>query len=340
MKSMKISFKEALELDNNIFIDLRSEDEFNHSHITNAINIPILDNLQRHLVGLMYKENGKEKAVDLGYDLTSNKVDFIINQIADISKTHNVSLYCARGGMRSSSVYNLLLSFKFKNIYLIEEGYKGYRNYIISSFSEIIKNKKFYVLQGNSGTGKTKILRELNKIKVSVLNLELLAKNSGSVFGEMPYNEKVSQKQFENDIFYSIYNSKDIIFTESENKRISNLLIPQQVYIKILKSDHILIETNLENRVQIIKEDYLNNIDKQKVKNSISKLKSKLGNRLLTELEELIDNDLFEEFIKKILVEYYDKYYNKYFDDKLYNYIMKIEYSSINEVINKLIELV
>ena len=64
---------EKLLLNNTPFIDLRSEIEFSRGSIPNAINIPILNTLERDLVGKIYKSQGKLKAIELGEDLTKGR---------------------------------------------------------------------------------------------------------------------------------------------------------------------------------------------------------------------------------------------------------------------------
>ena len=46
-----------------IFIDVRSPKEFEEAHIPNAVNIPVFDNLERELIGTLYKTEGKRTAI-------------------------------------------------------------------------------------------------------------------------------------------------------------------------------------------------------------------------------------------------------------------------------------
>ena len=48
-----ISFQEALELNNPVFIDLRSPSEFSRGSIPGAINISLLDDQERDIIGLL-----------------------------------------------------------------------------------------------------------------------------------------------------------------------------------------------------------------------------------------------------------------------------------------------
>ena len=51
------------------WIDVRSEGEFEAGHIIGSINIPILNNEHRILVGTSYKQEGKDSAEELGYTI-------------------------------------------------------------------------------------------------------------------------------------------------------------------------------------------------------------------------------------------------------------------------------
>ena len=52
-----------------LLIDTRSEKEYEKAHIPGAVNIPILNNEHRHIVGTIYKEEGRQAAVMKGFEL-------------------------------------------------------------------------------------------------------------------------------------------------------------------------------------------------------------------------------------------------------------------------------
>ena len=59
-----INIEDALKLENTIFIDVRTEKEYNDDHILNAHNIPLFSNDEHHEVGTIYKKEGKHEAID------------------------------------------------------------------------------------------------------------------------------------------------------------------------------------------------------------------------------------------------------------------------------------
>ena len=46
-----------------LLIDVRSPSEYYKGHMPNSINIPLFDNDERSIIGKIYKNNGKEKAI-------------------------------------------------------------------------------------------------------------------------------------------------------------------------------------------------------------------------------------------------------------------------------------
>ena len=62
-------FLDKFEEEKLLLLDARSEGEFDHAHIPGAINVPLLNNEHRHLVGIEYKKKGREAAVALGFEL-------------------------------------------------------------------------------------------------------------------------------------------------------------------------------------------------------------------------------------------------------------------------------
>ena len=56
------------------FIDVRSPSEFNQGSIPLSINIPILNDMEREIVGKAFKSSGQEIAKKIGHQLVSGKI--------------------------------------------------------------------------------------------------------------------------------------------------------------------------------------------------------------------------------------------------------------------------
>ena len=127
----KINIEEALKLDNVIFIDVRTEEEHAEDNILDAYNMPLFNNEERAEVGTIYKKQGKHEAIQRGFDFVSYKLKDIYLKATELANEYdNIVVYCARGGMRSGSIVNLLSSLGI-SVYQLDGGYKAYRNYVI-----------------------------------------------------------------------------------------------------------------------------------------------------------------------------------------------------------------
>ena len=50
------------------WIDVRSPKEYEHAHIPNAMSLPIFSDEERHIIGTLYKQESREKAISKGLD--------------------------------------------------------------------------------------------------------------------------------------------------------------------------------------------------------------------------------------------------------------------------------
>lgn len=321
MKTIKI--KDALNLKKVIFIDVRTEAEYNEDSILNAVNIPLFKNEEREDVGTLYKNHGKDEAIKKGFDYASYKLKDIYLQSNELSnKYDHIVVYCARGGMRSGSVVNLLASLGVE-VYQLEGGYKAYRNFVLDYLNSIMDTKKFIVVHGLTGAGKTDLLYMLEDQGIDNIDLEGLAKNSGSTFGFITHDKKPpSQKKFETKIFEDLYFSKsDYIFIESESKRVGHVSVPNEIYEAIIRDGyHVLLECSLENRVKRLCRDYIdekNNLDI--LKDCINKFRKRLGNERIDRYILLLEEGKYEDLVEKYLVEYYDPLYMHSVEKYTYN---------------------
>ena len=339
MKTIKI--EDALKLEKTIFIDVRTEKEYLDDHILNAYNMPLFDNDEYCEVGTIYKQEGKHQAIDKGFDFVSPKLKDMYKVAKELSnKYEHIVIYCARGGMRSGSVANLLSSIGI-DLYKLEGGYKSYRNYVLDYLSAIMDKKQFIVLHGLTGVGKTELLIELDKNNMDIVDLEYMARNTGSVFGFITYDEKPqTQKTFESRIFESLFFSKsDYLFIESESKRVGHVLVPNDIYEGIVREGyHILVECDIKDRVKRLCKDYIydrNEDNIQALRQCISTFRKRLGNKTVDEYLELLDNEQYEELVEKFLVFYYDPLYMHSVNQYKYNDVIKFE--DINDITEKLI---
>ncbi len=339
MKTIKI--EDALKLKNTIFIDVRTQKEFDDDHILNAYSMPLFDNDEYSEVGTIYKQEGKHEAIDKGFDFVSPKLKDMYKTAKELSaKYDHIVIYCARGGMRSGSVANLFGCIGI-DLYKLEGGYKSYRNYVLDYLDNIMDKKQFIVLHGLTGVGKTELLVELNKNNIDMIDLENLARNTGSVFGFITYDEKPpTQKTFESRIFEKIFFAEsDYLFIESESKRVGHVLIPNNIYEAIIRDGyHILVECDIKDRVSRLCKDYIYDRGEDNIKSlqdCINTFRKRLGNKSVENYLELLNDKKYEEVVEQFLVNYYDPLYMHSVEKYKYDDIIKFE--DINDITNELI---
>ncbi|EPZ55291.1 tRNA 2-selenouridine synthase [[Clostridium] sordellii ATCC 9714] len=278
-----IDVKGALDLPNSIFIDVRTSAEFEEDHIVDAFHMPLFNDDEHKDIGTIYKMQGKHEAIQKGFDYVKDKLKHMYMEVLSLANEYdNIVIYCARGGMRSGSLVNMISTLGV-NVYQLEGGYKAYRNFVLNYFKTIMDTKNFIVLHGLTGVGKTDMLLKLEENDIDVIDLEGMAKNSGSTFGFIMFDEKPpTQKKFETKIFEKLYFSKsDYIFIESESKRVGHVNVPHEIYEGIIRDGyHVLMECSIKSRVDRLCSDYIYTDKKndEALIQCINKFRKRLGN--------------------------------------------------------------
>ena len=340
----EIDIDEALHRNDLVFVDVRSESEFEEDTIIGSYNIPVLNDEERKHVGYVYTQINKEEAKRIGLEYASRKLVTFYDKADEIRKSNkNIALFCFRGGMRSNSIARVLEIMGIK-VYLIKGGYKSYRKYVVKQLYNYKGKFKYIVLHGYTGTGKTKILSLLEKQGKSILNLEELAHNSGSVFGNIAFEgQSYSQKKFESLLLKKFQEFVgNYVFTESESKKVGRAVIPNFLMEDMEEGYHILIDTCLENRVKNIMDDYISISSFSKdieIEKAIMRLTQKLGIKKVDVLIEELNNKNYSLVIRELMISYYDPLY-RYSIEKIDKYDDVIEYSHIENALEQLNEFV
>ncbi len=304
-----------LKLDKTILFDVRSPSEYNYAHIPGAKSLPIFSDEERKIIGTVYKKESREKAIKIGLEFFGKKTVHLIENTESIL-LHNkfdlkeISIYCWRGGMRSSSMAWLFDLYGFK-VNLIIGGYKSYRTWALQQFEN---EYQLNIISGYTGSNKTGIIQELKKQNEPVIDLEKLAEHKGSAFGNLNLVPQPSQEYFENLLAFDLFKlnlsyPKNSIWIEDESQRIGQVNIPTP-FFKLMRSSPILFLTvPFELRLNHIIEGY-GKFEKEKLINAIIRIKKKLGGLETKQaINFLLENDIKSCFSE--LLKYYDKQYLK-----------------------------
>jgi tRNA 2-selenouridine synthase len=288
-----------------IILDVRSPGEYTQGHIPEAINFPLLSNEERAKVGICYKQEGRDSAVELGFEIVGPKcADFII-QAKQLAADKTVRIYCWRGGMRSESVGWLLEKAGF-NVTLLIGGYKGFRRWGQSLF-KIPQN--MIILAGKTGTGKTDILTALAVKGEQVLDLEKLANHRGSSYGSLGQPPQPTNEQFWNLIIihWAKLDRKKPVWIEAESKGIGICRIPQEMINQMKRSPTVEITRTQQERVESLVKIY-GNATIEELIIATKRIKKRLGDVRTKQAIELIQQQDLTSACQ-IILEYYDRTY-------------------------------
>lgn len=315
-------------------IDVRSPKEFAKGHIPGAKNIPLFSDEERAVVGTNYKQRSKYEAVLSGLQFVGPKLKTFVEQAKELAVDNQLVLYCWRGGMRSNSMAWLFETAGFK-VYLLKGGYKSYRQFNKNLFFEA---KKLYVIGGPTGSGKTALLKALEKNGEQVVDLEGIAHHKGSAFGSIGESNQLPNEQFENELF-QVWNKFDLtkpIWIEDESRSIGSNWIPEELYERMRKTRLFYLDIDKTFRINLLVNDYAN-VDDVKIREGIRKIKKRLGD----EPTNLALNALEEKnyrLVAEIALKYYDKTYAYGLSKRDPSSIVKITVSEFNlqEILNLL----
>lgn len=305
-----ITIEECSELRNRkelVLIDVRSPSEYNEASIPGSLNIPLFDDQERSEIGTLYKQVSVQAAKERGLEIVSAKLPSFIKTFANISE--NKVVFCWRGGMRSKTTATVL-SLMGIRVYRITGGYRAYRQYVVEQLREINFEPQSFVLHGNTGSGKTAILRKMKNNGHPVLDLEGLAGHRGSIFGGIglkAHNQKTFDSLLLDDLL--AYSQSSYVLFEAESRRIGNITVPDLMMDMRTNGYHINLEMPIEARVQQIIDDYKpwENIDD--CMRSFRIIKSRIHTPIAAEIETCLMSEKYHSAVELLLHYYYDPRY-------------------------------
>jgi tRNA 2-selenouridine synthase len=327
----KIDIKEFLELsEKNPVVDVRSPSEFNAGHIPGAINIPLFDDHQREVVGIKYKNTGRDNAIIQGIELTGPSMHLKLMDAIKTAKNGMLLVHCWRGGMRSEAMAWLFSLGDIKTE-VLDGGYKSYRHHILACLSG---KRKMIILGGMTGSSKTHILKYLKNLDHQVIDLERLANHKGSAFGAMGQPPQPSTEHFVNLLFNEWKQLKDNmpVWLEDESRNIGNVFMPDSFYDNMQEAPAIILLMDISTRMPRLIEEYLA-YPPEMIKESIMRISKRLGGDHTKEALNAVDAGNFAKAIE-ITLNYYDKAYMYSINRRRAKNIIQVETDTDDVAIN------
>lgn len=340
----------ALLLADTAFLDVRAPVEFSKGAFPTSINLPLMSDEERHLVGVRYKESGQNSAIELGAELVTPAIrqQRVARWREFVAQNPNSALYCFRGGLRSR-ITQLWLREAGIDIPLIEGGYKALRTFLIDTLDTLCADLELVLIGGRTGNGKTLLIRKLG----GTVDLESLANHRGSSFGGMA-SAQPSNIDFENAVSIELMKLNESgvkrVFLEDEARLIGRVCLPNTLISAMQDSQILILECDMQQRIQNCFNDYVPDLLNRYVRQlgdeegfgafrdhhrgSLTRIQKRFGGENYKRALELLelamdkhykhgDTSAYAEFIEMLLRDYYDPMYDYQLNKKLHRVLFK-----------------
>jgi tRNA 2-selenouridine synthase len=224
-------------------IDVRSPGEFALDRLPGAINLPVLDDAERARVGTIYVQESRPRARRIGAALVARNIAaHLEGPLADRPGAWRPLVYCWRGGQRSHAMATVLDQVGWR-VSVVAGGYRTWRRRVSAALYDASPDLDLILLDGDTGAGKTDILRALAMRGHQVLDLENLAGHRGSLFGAIPGSPQPSQKLFETRLMAALEGIDQTrpVVVEAESSKIGERLVPPMLWQAMQRAPRIEI---------------------------------------------------------------------------------------------------
>lgn len=318
-------------------IDVRAPIEFANGAFINAVNLPIMNDEERRLVGICYKEQGNEMATKLGHELVSGAVkdERIAAWKAQLERDPKTLIYCFRGGQRSGISQRWIYEATGREVPRLAGGYKAFRQFLIDNLAPEAQTSQPILLGGCTGSGKTLLLNGIENF----VDLEGLANHRGSSFGAHVHAQP-TQIQFENDLAYRLIQHREAghkhLILEDEGSHVGRCYLPKPLAAFFGSGELVLLDVTLEERVEITSDEYVVEAQKRydqvfgqdkghgewakQILGNLERIKNRLGGDRYKQIVLLFEEadrlqlstgstDAHKSWVEVLLTQYYDPMY-------------------------------
>lgn len=295
-------------------IDVRSPSEFALDHIIDAINLPVLLDIERSQVGTQYKQISSFSAKRVGAAHVARHIaEHLEHSLANKPKDWRPLVYCWRGGSRSAAMVEVLRKIGWAAAQ-IPGGYKAYRRQVNDDFLTLPNHFHYRVITGPTGSGKSQLLDALQARGLQVLNLEHLACHRGSVLGELPDKNQPSQKLFESLLWHRLqhFDPAFPVFVESESQKIGRLRVPVALLNAMRRGQCINLVVPMKARVEYLQNLYRHFLeDPEQLNAKLTHLARLRSAKSIAHWQMLAKTGHWHSLVEALLTEHYDPGYEK-----------------------------
>lgn len=318
-----------------VLIDVRAPVEFAQGALPGAVNLPLMDDEERHRVGIEYKQRGQEAAIVLGQRLVSGGIKAArVEAWRALLETHpDAIVYCFRGGLRSQVAQQWLMEAGIERP-RIRGGWKAMRQALCARI-DAAAERPLLVVGGLTGCAKTSLIQALD----NGLDLEECARHKGSAFGRHPLPAP-SQIDFEHALGLRLLEIDGGSVVEDESRHIGAANIPLTLWRAMEQAPRLRVEMPLDWRLEQIRKDYIDDLwalyraqygdwlgwalMRKQLATALGRLRKRLGHARLARLQRLQalafrehergNARAHEAWLAPLLTEYYDPLYRHQLD--------------------------
>ena len=293
-------------------IDVRAPAEFEEDHIPGAMNLPVLSDEERALVGKTYVQDSPFQARKIGAALVArNAAHHIETHLMGFDGGWQPLVYCWRGGQRSGSFASILAQIGWR-VETLAGGYQSYRRLVVDRLYDVPFQAPIVLLDGNTGTAKTEVIKRLPALGVQAIDLEGLANHRGSAFGNV--GRQPSQKAFETALAQQVETLDPTrpVVIEAESSKIGALIVAPALYRAMKDAPRIAIKAPLEARARYLTHGYADLIeDVPALTARLHKLVRLQGHEKVAHWSEMAASGAFETLAMALMRDHYDPGYRK-----------------------------
>ncbi len=295
-------------------LDARSPAEFADDHLPGALNVPVLDDAERALVGTLHQQRSAFEAKRAGAPLVARNIAaHIESQFASRPRHWKPLVYCWRGGGRSAALVHVLRQVGW-DARRLDGGYKAFRRQVVADLETLPARFRLHIVCGATGSGKSRLLEALVAAGAQVLDLEVLAAHRGSVLGDLPDAPQPSQKRFETTLWTALsqFDPARPVYVESESKKVGNLRVPDALIERMRAARCFRLEADEPARVALLIDDYAHFVaDPGALAAKLDLLRDLHGKERIDQWRAHLEAGRWEPLVSDLLANHYDPAYRR-----------------------------
>ena len=193
----------------------------------------------------------------------------------------------------------------------VEGGYQAYRRLVSKALYEGAMPCPVVVIDGGTGTAKTRLLDHLAQQGAQTLDLEAMAEHRGSLFGPRG-DAQPSQKAFESRLAMGLAKLQPNrpVYVEAESSKIGRLIIPPVLWQAMIAAPNLRLTAPLEARVDHLISAYPDMCaDESKLHTVLDMLTRYHGNEKVAQWKALASAKDYAELTRALIETHYDPRY-------------------------------